>query len=93
MTVSCGSLCRLALSCVFSACWLGCGGGSGRDRIEELEVFLPGGRSVEGYEPLASLMEGERENVVAEPLLNVLWRGGVALASVSLGNSKELRLG
>lgn len=93
MTVSCGSLCRLTVSDVLSACWLGCGGGSGSDRIEELEVFLPGGLSVEGYEPLASLMEGEREKVVLEPLLSVLWRGGVALAFGSLGSRKGLRLG
>lgn len=73
-------------------------GGSGRERMEEDDFFFcAGGRRVEGYEPLASLMEGDREKVVvaeAAPLLRLLGRGGVAervVGSELLGSRKELR--
>lgn len=46
--------------------------------MEELDDFLEGGFSVEGYEPLASRMEGDLENDVPELLLRLVGRGGVS---------------
>lgn len=63
--------------------------------MEDVEDFLEGGLSVEGYEPLASLMDGDLESVVPELLLRLLGRGGVSEIVVpsELSESKnELRL-
>lgn len=47
---------------------------------------------MEGYEPLASRIEGDLEREVVEPLLMVLSRGGVAVLSGSADSKKRSRL-
>ncbi len=65
--------------------------------MEEFEAFLAGGRRVEGYEPLASLIEGDLEKVLPLELLllRLLGRGGVPVelagSSESPGSKNELR--